>query len=134
MSRRKNAPANETDTASQSTGTETTPETNDTGAATADSQTDASSATPPADPAAPGTGDTPYEGGNNDNPEKDTPPEDPVETVAALALVDNHTHGLRCGFVCELPGDVAEQLEKDGVIDRNEKAIARGRRPEKAEQ
>lgn len=61
------------------------------------------------------------------NPDPDA--SSPEAAVTALALVDNATHGLTCGFVCEVPADVAEQLEKDGVIDRNEKAIASGRQP-----
>lgn len=54
----------------------------------------------------------------------------PSETVTALALVDNSVHGLTCGGVGQVPAEVAEQLEADGVIDRNEKAIASGKQPD----
>jgi len=65
----------------------------------------------------------------NPNPDEETPPPEPGETVTALALVDHGPFNLRCGFVCRVPAEAAEQLEADGVIDTSEKAVATGKRP-----
>jgi len=61
------------------------------------------------------------------NPDDDnTPTPEPSETVTALALVDHGPFNLRCGYVCRVPAESAEQLEADGVIDTHEKAVASG--------
>ncbi|PTY38556.1 hypothetical protein BGP77_11450 [Saccharospirillum sp. MSK14-1] len=59
----------------------------------------------------------------NNKPKTDT-----AETTPVLALVDNASYKLKCGFVYALPTDIAQSLKKQGIVDDNEKAIAGGKK------
>lgn len=71
-----------------------------------------------------GTNEQPGAGANPDDGNQD---DDPPEEMEVFVLVDYNPLGLKCATVATLSGVDAIRLEKQGIVDTAEKAVARGK-------
>jgi hypothetical protein len=61
------------------------------------------------------------------NPDDDNQDDEPPEEMEVFVLVDYNPLGLKCATVATLSGVDAIRLEKQGIVDTAEKAVARGK-------